>query len=105
MLGSAGSVRLAGAIVQAIAGVAAGGLGVEDAIGRPRLHVEDGVVHLEGGWPDEAQRALEDLGETVTRWAGRNLFFGGVSAVELRPDGRLAAAGDPRRGGHGVVVP
>ena len=41
--------------------------------------------------------------ETV-RWAGRNLFFGGVAAVERRPDGTLAAAGDPRRGGHGIVV-
>ena len=25
-------------------------------------------------------------------------------AVERRPDGTLAAAGDPRRGGHGIVV-
>jgi hypothetical protein len=24
--------------------------------------------------------------------------------VERRPDGTLAAAGDPRRGGHGIVV-
>jgi len=27
-----------------------------------------------------------------------------VAAVERRDDGSLAAAGDPRRGGHGVVV-
>ncbi len=38
-------------------------------------------------------------------WAARNLYFGGVSAVERRHDGQLAAAGDPRRGGHGSVVP
>jgi gamma-glutamyltranspeptidase/glutathione hydrolase len=46
---------------------------------------------------------LPDVWELV-RWEGRNLFFGGVSAVERRPDGSLAAAGDPRRGGSGVVV-
>ena len=38
------------------------------------------------------------------RWEGSNLFFGGVQAVARRPDGTLAAAGDPRRGGAGVVV-
>ena len=35
----------------------------------------------------------------------RNLFFGGTSAVERRSAATLGAAGDPRRGGHGVVVP
>ena len=42
--------------------------------------------------------------ETLLRWRDRNLFFGGVSAVEVRSDGALAAAGDPRRGGAGMVV-
>jgi hypothetical protein len=39
----------------------------------------------------------------VMRWPRRNLYFGGASAV-TSVDGRLAAAGDPRRGGAGVVV-
>jgi gamma-glutamyltranspeptidase len=47
--------------------------------------------------------ALEAEGRAVVRWRDRNLFFGGVSAVELR-DGGAAAAGDPRRGGAGVVT-
>jgi hypothetical protein len=38
------------------------------------------------------------------RWRRRNLFFGGAAAVEICADGTLAAAGDPRRGGAGVVV-
>jgi hypothetical protein len=33
-----------------------------------------------------------------------NLFFGGVQAVERRADGGFEAAGDPRRGGLGIVV-
>ncbi len=97
-LGSAGSVRLAGAIAQVADGVLRG-LPVAEAIDRPRLHVDGDVLHLEGGLTDVAPD-----GWKAVRWAGRNLFFGGVSAVERRPDGTLAAAGDPRRGGHGIVV-
>ena len=36
--------------------------------------------------------------------SGTGTSFGGVSAVELCGDGTLAAAGDPRRGGAGMVV-
>ena len=63
------------------------------------MHVDGDVLHLEGGLMDVAPEGWKPV-----RWAGRNLFFGGVSAVERRPDGTLAAAGDPRRGGHGIVV-
>ena len=103
VLGSAGSVRLAGAIAQVAWHVVADELPVDEAIGAPRMHVEGATLHVEGGWDDDA---LDRLGDTweVVRWAGRNLFFGGVQAVELRVDGSLAAAGDPRRGGAGMVV-
>jgi gamma-glutamyltranspeptidase / glutathione hydrolase len=97
-LGSAGSVRLAGAIAQ-VADAILRGTPVAEAIDRPRLHVEGDVLHLEGGLMDVAPEGWKPV-----RWAGRNLYFGGVSAVERRPDGTLAAAGDPRRGGHGIVV-
>ena len=42
--------------------------------------------------------------ERLTQWKSRNLFFGGANAVEVLPDGTLAAAGDVRRGGAAVVV-
>jgi gamma-glutamyltranspeptidase/glutathione hydrolase len=105
VLGSAGSVRLSGAILQVVYHVVAGGLPVAEAIDHPRLHVEGDVVQVEGGWPETAAEQLAQAGHAVNSWAGRNLFFGGVSAVERRADGMLLAAGDPRRGGHGVVVP
>jgi gamma-glutamyltranspeptidase/glutathione hydrolase len=103
--GSAGSVRLAGAILQVVAGVVGHGLPVAEAIARPRLHVDESTVHVEGGWSDAVPDALAEDGFDVRSWSGRNLFFGGVSAVERRAGGVLGAAGDPRRGGHGVVVP
>jgi gamma-glutamyltranspeptidase/glutathione hydrolase len=96
VVGSAGSERLRGAILQVVANVVALGMGVEDAVDAPRLHLADGVVHCEPG--------VEIDGEDVVRWRAKNLYFGGVSAVEVRDDGTLAAAGDPRRGGAGVVV-
>jgi gamma-glutamyltranspeptidase / glutathione hydrolase len=102
VIGSAGSVRLAGAIAQVVWRILAG-TGVESAIEAPRLHVDGSTLHLEGGWPDADVAELASSWDVV-RWVGRNLFFGGVSAVERRADGSLAAAGDPRRGGAGVVV-
>jgi gamma-glutamyltranspeptidase/glutathione hydrolase len=102
--GSAGSVRLAGAILQVVEGVVGQGLSVADAIARPRLHVDGETAHVEGGWIAAVPAALEEAGFDVRSWSDRNLFFGGVSAVERRPDGGLGAAGDPRRGGYGITV-
>ena len=101
VLGSAGSARLRGAILQVTANVVAAGMTVEQAVEAPRVHAEAGVVHCEA---PAAADALEVEGRAVVRWKERNLFFGGVSAVEVRPDGETAAAGDPRRGGVGLVT-
>jgi gamma-glutamyltranspeptidase / glutathione hydrolase len=104
VVGSAGSARLRGAIMQIVVNVLGHGLAVEQAIAAPRVHVEEPVVHCEGGAdPGELDR-LEELGYELVRWSRRNLFFGGAAAVEVQPDGELHAAGDPRRGGHGIVV-
>jgi gamma-glutamyltranspeptidase/glutathione hydrolase len=102
VLGSAGSVRLAGAIAQVAQRVLAG-TPVDRAIDAPRIHVEGSTLHLEGGWPDDAIDELPGSVDVV-RWESLNLYFGGVQAVERRPDGTLLAAGDPRRGGTGLVV-
>ncbi len=104
VLGSAGSIRLRGAIMQVIANVVAHGLEVAEAIDRPRVHVDGAHLHCEGGFDPDALAGLEQLGFDVVRWRRRNLYFGGTNAVEVRPDGSLAAAGDARRGGAGVVV-
>jgi gamma-glutamyltranspeptidase / glutathione hydrolase len=104
VVGSAGSLRLRGAIMQVIVNVVGHGLGVEEAIGRPRVHLQTPVVEAEGGNDAAELDRLEALGYELSRWRSRNLFFGGTAGVELRQDGTLAAAGDPRRGGHGVVV-
>lgn len=104
VVGSAGSVRLRAAILQIVVNVVDRGMGVREAIDAPRAHLDDGVVQLEGGIDPAVANELEAAGYEVGRWEERNLYFGGAAAVAFREDGSLEAAGDPRRGGAGVVV-
>jgi gamma-glutamyltranspeptidase / glutathione hydrolase len=103
VVGSAGSLRLRGAVMQVVVNAVAHDLPVEEALDRPRVHLEGEDLHCEGGHDPAELDRLEEMGWNVTRWRRRNLYFGGASAVTL-VDGNLAAAGDPRRGGAGVVV-
>ena len=104
VVGSAGSLRLRGAIVQIVSNIFEHGLPVQEAISAPRIHVEGARLHMEEDFSTAAVDELERLGYETVRWRGRNLYFGGASAVTLEEDGRLEAAGDPRRGGAGIVV-
>jgi len=104
VVGSAGSLRLRGAVMQIVVNVVAHGLPVATAIDAPRVHLdEESVLHCEGGHDQTELDKLEEMGWNIARWRNRNLFFGGAAAVTVE-DGKLAAAGDPRRGGAGVVV-
>ena len=62
------------------------------------------MLECELGIPAASLDALAAAGEPVSRWEERSGYFGGVQAVLRRPDGELSAAGDPRRGGTGLVV-
>ena len=103
VVGSAGSLRLRGAVMQIVVNVVAHDLPVEEAIERPRVHLEGDDLHCEGGHDPAELDKLEAMGWSVIRWRHQNLYFGGASAVTSK-NGELAAAGDPRRGGAGVVV-
>jgi gamma-glutamyltranspeptidase/glutathione hydrolase len=106
VLGSAGSERLRGAIVQVLVNVIDHGMGLREAIELPRTHLDGTQLHLEGGVDEPTAERLAELGYPLVQWPGpdRNLYFGGVSAVAMDGDGTLQAAGDLRRGGHGAVV-
>src|ERR671914_681017 len=99
VVGSAGSSRLRGAILQIVVNGIGHGQSVDEAITAPRVHLDEGHVHCEGGYDRAELVELERRGYDIVRWRRRNLYFGGAAAVEFRPDGALAAAGDPRRGG------
>jgi gamma-glutamyltranspeptidase/glutathione hydrolase len=104
VVGSAGSIRLRGAILQIVVNVLDHGMSVGEAIAVPRVHLEGEELQLEGGFQPAAADSLEEDGYPVTRWTARNLYFGGAAAVAFREDGGLEAAGDPRRSGAGIVV-
>ena len=95
VVGSAGSVRLRGAILQAVVNVVDHGLGVEEAIDAPRVHVEEPHLHCEGGADPAELDALEARGYDVVRWRRRNLYFGGVAAVEVGAGGRARGGRRP----------
>jgi len=102
VVGSAGSNRIRSAILQTIVGVVDHGLQAGPAVEAPRVHFEDGVVYAEPGI-DTSE--LEAAGHALARFRSRNLFFGGVQAVERHAvTGAFTGGGDPRRGGVAVVA-
>jgi gamma-glutamyltranspeptidase/glutathione hydrolase len=101
VLGSAGSNRIRSAILQTIIRVVDDGLRAGDAVRAPRVHFEDGIVYAE---PGIDLSALENAGREIGYFRDRNLFFGGVQAVERGSHGEFWGGGDPRRGGAAIVV-
>jgi gamma-glutamyltranspeptidase/glutathione hydrolase len=105
VLGSGGSNRIRTAILQVLSNLVDFGMPVAAAIRKPRIHLENGHLSIEHGYPDECVAQLLEHYPEAQLWSGRNLFFGGVHAVMRQPrDGRLTGAGDPRRGGVCVRV-
>ncbi|GAA0461804.1 gamma-glutamyltransferase [Actinoplanes capillaceus] len=97
--GSAGASRIRTALVDTLLGVLVDGLSVPEAIARPRFHVVEDTVHAEAGCPPAELAVLADAGWQIVEWPEINHYFGGVTAV-----GRAGAAGDPRRGGVGLLL-
>ena len=105
VVGSAGSVRLRGAIMQVVVNVLGHGLRRARGDRRPRVHVDEPHVHCEGGYDAaEARPRSRRAATTSSAGAGATSTSAARRAVEVLPDGALAAAGDPRRGGAGIVV-
>jgi gamma-glutamyltranspeptidase/glutathione hydrolase len=98
VLGSAGSNRIRSALLQTIVGAVDRGLGAKAAVEAPRVHFEAGVLYCEPGIDSTDAGSVH---ESIVRFGDRNLFFGGVQAVQRR-EGRTSGAGDPRRGGLAV---
>ena len=103
MLGSAGSNRIRSAILQVIVGAVDHGLAARRTrCSRRACTSRTALVYAE---PGDGRDALRAAGRDVVAFRARNLFFGGVQAVERDPaTGALAGAGDPRRGGVAVAA-
>ena len=103
VVGSSGSARIRSAIVGVVVAALDLGLPLQEAVELPRVHPEGDMLDCEGGIPPETLDALEAGGDRLVRWPDRNIYFGGAQVVS-QTDAGLAAAGDPRRGGAGIVV-
>lgn len=97
--GSGGSNRIRSTLLQIIRHLVDRNTGLRQAIEAPRLHWENGSLHVEA----EAAPFLEDTcresGWEQVAHTVPNLFFGGAHSVARLPDGKLVGIGDPRRGG------
>ncbi|HET9273144.1 MAG TPA: gamma-glutamyltransferase [Methyloceanibacter sp.] len=104
-MGTGGSNRIRTALLQVAVDLLDRGMGLEDAVEAPRLHVEKcGTVSFEPGLPEAALAEFLALGEKAHAWPERNLFLGGVHAARRKANGSVEAAGDPRRQGVARIV-
>ncbi len=99
-LGTPGSLRIFPAMAQVIANWLLHGLDLEKSVAAGRVHWEDEIFWLEGDLDPAVREAVK------AAWKGRiverrkqDLFFGGVHAVSIDPDGTITGVADPRRDG------
>ncbi|GLY46702.1 gamma-glutamyltransferase [Lentzea sp. NBRC 102530] len=97
VLGSAGSSRITGAILQVLVNVLDRGMPAQDAVDAPRMHLSGDHLHVEPGIRPESELP-------VTRFRAPNMFFGGCQVVEMTGSGLLRGGADHRRDGAIVVV-
>lgn len=99
VIGSGGANRLRSALLQVISNSLDFNLKADKAANWARVHFENGLLDLEAGIDDVAGTMLEMRGYRVNRWESQSLYFGGAHIVARKANGKLAGAGDRRRGG------
>ncbi len=99
-MGSGGSKRITTAVAQVLIHHLFAKLDLKSAIHHPRIHLQDGIIHLEPRSKDNSIDLvipeLKSQGYEMNFWDQQDLYFGGVHSII---PGR-AACGDARRGGH-----
>jgi gamma-glutamyltranspeptidase/glutathione hydrolase len=117
-LGTGGSNRIRTSVLQVLSNLIDFAMTAAEAVAAPRLHLEGGLANLEAGFDAAARAAVASEAAEVMDWPHHSFFYGGVHTATRRPPGRpggkrggkgsagglLAAAGDPRRRGEGLVV-
>ncbi len=100
ILGSGGSNRLRGAILQVLLRHLTDGMTIEDAVCAARMHNEGDILDVEPHALSPAdEKALAQQGWRIKYWSQPSVYFGGVHAISVQNNGSVQAAGDPRRGG------
>jgi gamma-glutamyltranspeptidase/glutathione hydrolase len=102
-IGSPGADRISSALATVVGAIAIDGRSLEEALRMPRMHVAvsesgEAVIKAEPG------AVVPDYPLELDRFDHLNMYFGGVGAALLEPNGRLSAATDPRRPGVAAIV-
>lgn len=97
-IGSPGADRITTTLMQVLARSLLGGVDVQTAIDAPRAHVAfvDGEPRVDHEPDVEIAAAVYASGLAARVFPGPHMYFGGVGAAQLGPQG-LLAAGDARR--------
>ncbi|MDV3278663.1 MAG: gamma-glutamyltransferase [Nitrososphaerales archaeon] len=103
VIGGAGSERIISSIFQVTTNVLDGGMALGRALAAPRIHPTAGGLMVEGGFDETTVSELRGLVGDVQVMGNLELYFGGVQAVLIDQDKRMATGGaDPRRFGAAV---
>jgi gamma-glutamyltranspeptidase / glutathione hydrolase len=98
-VGSPGADRITTALLQVLGHTMLGGDTLQEAIDEARAHVRflpDGSVRVDHEPSATISEGIARLGLASHEYPGPHMYFGGVGAAELGPQG-LIAAGDARR--------
>jgi len=100
VLGSGGSNRLRGAILQVLTRHLLLGQDIATAVHAPRLHNEGNRLDIEPDFLSEHEKnQCREMGWELNQWQHQSVYFGGVNALTCDANGGLHGCGDPRRGG------
>jgi gamma-glutamyltranspeptidase/glutathione hydrolase len=99
VLGSGGSKRIRTAMLQVISHVVDFGMSIKRAVEAPRLHWDGTHVQIEPGFSGTTLTTLQQRWK-INQWSVQDVYFGGVNVVSPSGEG----AGDPRRGGHALLL-
>ncbi len=101
--GSGGSNRIRSALLQVISQLVFYQASPEQAVQAPRIHWEQGLLSIEGGFDMERLGVLLEAFPKHQIWQQLNMFFGGAHTVRNGPNG-ADGCGDPRRAGAFRIV-
>jgi gamma-glutamyltranspeptidase/glutathione hydrolase len=107
-VGSPGADRITTALMQVLGQGCLHGADLAEAIEAPRLHVRfdaGGAPVVEHEADAGIAAAVAAAGLAAHDHGELSMYFGGVGAAYRREDGRLLAAGDPRREAAVAVLP
>ena len=102
-VGSPGSARIISALGQIVMNLVDFGMGLDDAIEAPRIHVTSRTVAIEGRISPEVVQMLESWGHPVRMYPDWDSYFGGAQGILVDVGKKkLHGAADSRRDGVAV---